>query len=227
MVKASRIGCAVLAASAFVSICVARADTRTNSRPVIRGTGNDVSIVYRAPKAPPADITATAADPLTEAIRQKAAGASDAAIMDFLRLHQAALPAVVDADVVRDLRLAGAGDEVIALLSHFSAVDVGETAEGGAAPAPQASGEGDGGSYPDLVDMGYPFYGGGGFGYGGGWSGNFGGKGRFGHGSFKRQPSFKFGQKNFPKMSFPHPRPPSHGMNGMHGMHSAPPVHWR
>jgi|RhiMetdeSRZDD1v2_1073273.scaffolds.fasta_scaffold71762_5 hypothetical protein len=201
----------VIAAVAFASPFVALADTpESNTRAVIRGTGKDVTIVYRtSPKAPSVAEPSTASDPLAEALRLKTGGDDDAAVIAFLYQNQAALPDVVDADVVRDFRRAGAGESVISALALLSAVDIGETGEGGPVQGPQSSPEPPTGAYPDLVGMGYPFYGGYGGGYGGG-GGYFGGghiRGGFGKHVFHHRPLFHFGNSFFPK-----PRPfPTHG----------------
>ncbi|HEX4439390.1 MAG TPA: hypothetical protein VH854_04915 [Thermoanaerobaculia bacterium] len=146
------------------------------ARAVIRGSGKDVSIVYRAPLNPaPSAATSRAADPIAEALRRKKSGADDASVVDYLRQSQAELPDVVDAGAIRQLRRAGAGDSVVAALATLAAVDIGPTSDDAGPPAPS---EGESaayaGAYPDLAGMGYPFYGGGV--YGGGF---FGGR-RFG-----------------------------------------------
>jgi len=148
------------------------------ARAVIRGSGKDVSIVYRAPlNAAPSAANPRAADPIAEAVRRKRSGADDAALVDYLRQSQADLPDVVDASSIRQLRRAGAGDSVFATLATLAAVDIGPTSDDAGPPA-QAEMEsaGYGGAFPDLAGMGYPFYGSGGS-YGGG---GFYGRGRFG-----------------------------------------------
>src|SRR5262249_46397399 len=152
-------------------------------------------------------------DPLAEAIQLKKSGNDDAAVIAFLQQNAADLPDVIDADVIRDLRRAGAGDPVISALAMLSAVDVGETGEGSPVQAPQPAAEAPYGSNEDLVDMGYPFYGSYGGGYAGG--GYFGG-GRF-HGGFGKQffgfhkrPIFKFHKSFFPKPRPHMAQPPRH-----------------
>ena len=202
---------ALAAISALCISSLAMADSEQATRPVIRGTGNDVTIVYQsklhpklawsapAPPAAPAPATAPANDPLAQAVKMKTAGASDQAVIAFLQKNELDMPDVVDADTLRDLRKAGAGDAVVALVSRYSAIDIGETAESAGAPAPQDYGpqEAYPGGVPDLANMGYPFYGGGGYGFGGGsWWGHR-----------------HFGQKAFPhkivvfKPFFPRQRP--------------------
>ena len=159
----SGFGSAALAAAVFASLSSAssaRADSKGTTRAVIRGTGTDVTIVYRAPTtAFPKVETPLLADPVTEALRRKASGGDDTSIIAFLRLNQADLPSVIDADVIRDFRRAGAGQPLIAVLSTFAAVDIGETAEGAPVQMSQSSAEmAYGGTYPDLVGMGYPFF---------------------------------------------------------------------
>jgi hypothetical protein len=182
-----------LTAAALGVASLAVAGSEQTTRPVIRGTGNDVTIVYQSKLHPklswsaPAPATApspapAANDLLAEAVKMKTAGASDQAVIAFLQKNELDMPDVVDADTVRDLRKAGAGDAVVALVSRYSAIDIGETAESTAAPAPryEESQEAYTGGFPDLANMGYPFYGGGGYGFGNGfWWGHrhFGPKG--------------------------------------------------
>jgi hypothetical protein len=186
------------ALAAIGALCVsslAVADSEQTTRPVIRGTGNDVTIVYQSemhPKKPakawtaPAPAAASenapaADDPLVKAVQMKSSGASDQSVIAFLQKNEVDMPDVVDADMLRDLRKAGAGDAVISLVSRYSAIDIGETAESAGAPVPQyydpQAQEAYTGAFPDLANLGYPFYGGGGYGggYGGGvwWGGRF------------------------------------------------------
>ena len=221
-----------LASASAVSVfSIAGADTPP-TRAVIRGTGKDVTIVYRIrPATPSAKAAATvpAADPLSEAIRMKTNGDSDAAVASYLAVHEAQIPDVVGADVLLQLRRAGAGAPVLALLSSYAAVDIGETGEGGAPPSgAPADVTAYGGLEPDLVSMGYPFYGGGYGGgyYGGGYAGNgaWGRWGMFGrrglgpgfghHPAFHRNSAFfRFGNSFFPR---PHPLPVFPGRSGGH-----------
>jgi hypothetical protein len=191
---------AAIAAAVVASCWPAFADT-PRGRAVIRGSASDVTIVYETPKTRATEVQASLAeDPLSAALRRKAAGEDDAAIIAFLRMHQASLPEVVDSDIVRDFRRAGAGEDVIAVLASFTAVDIGETAEDGPgqsfAAAPQ---EAYAGAYPDLVGMGYPFYGG----YGGYVAG-----GNFGKHGFRGRDGFRFGKQSFPNRHFSKGRPP-------------------
>ena len=231
-----RFGVVTLASSIVFVASIANADTPP-TRAVIRGTGKDVSIVYQIRPTATAAATAhgsasaPAADPLSEAIRMKTTGASDAAVASYLATHEAQIPDVVDADVLLQLRRAGAGAPVVALLSSYAAVDIGETGEGGA-PPPGAAADvtAYGGLEPDLVSMGYPFYGGGyGGGYaGGGWGrgGAWGRGGMFGkrgfgpgfghHPAFHQNSAFlRFGNSFFPR---PRPLPVFPGRSGGHTM---------
>ena len=70
------------------------------------------------------------AGPLGEAIRLKAQGATDTAVIAYLHAHEAKLPPVVDSEDVKKLRKAGAGKSVVAYLATVAAVDIGETGEG-------------------------------------------------------------------------------------------------
>jgi hypothetical protein len=180
------------ALAAIAALCVSSLVTadseQATTRPVIRGSGNDVTIVYQSklhPKlswsapapvgAPPA---APAADgPLEQAVKMKTSGASDQTVIAFLQRNEIDMPDVVDADTIKDLRKAGAGDALVSLVSRYSAIDIGETAESAGAPVPQYDDpqEAYTGAFPDIANLGYPFYGGGGYGSGGGvwWGGRF------------------------------------------------------
>jgi hypothetical protein len=206
-------------AALYVSSLV-MADSEQTTRPVIRGTGNDVTIVYQSklqPKAPPkfspnapapAPSAPTAADdPLEQAVKMKSAGASDQTVIAFLQKNEVDMPDVVDADTIRDLRKAGAGDAVVALVSRYSAIDIGETAESAGAPAPgyySPQEEAYTGAFPDIANLGYPFYGGGG--YGGGYGGGLGWGHRFDHFGPKVTPHNKNVFFHFGTF-FPRPRP--------------------
>ncbi|HTR02455.1 MAG TPA: hypothetical protein VMN82_04600 [Thermoanaerobaculia bacterium] len=212
----------------------ARADNAPSTRAVIRGSGNDVTIVYQAPVRPRASVwpnalaapAAPAADPTSgavdEALRMKSSGASDQAVVAFLRKNQADVPDVVDADVIRDFRRAGAGDAVVALVSRYSAIDIGVTAEDSVPLPPQFYEQqaADAGGFPDLANLGYPFYGSGGYGYAsGGWWGGRGG--RFPHVMPHKAVLFRSGR---PVLAKPQPMPAhlsggatlAHGTGGGH-----------
>jgi len=141
--RAARVAClgSLLALPPIAAL--ARDDaTPGTSRATIRGTSNGVTIVYRgapqlrataAPAAPTG--AATGADDsgwvIAEATELKARGADDATVIAFLRLHRPDLPAITDGATLKQLRKAGAGDPVIVALSSLTAVDIGETGEGG------------------------------------------------------------------------------------------------
>ncbi len=114
------------------------------SRATIRGTSNGVTIVYSgAPQprasAPPGALSGAAPSAdgsgwvIAEATELKAGGADDASVIAFLRLHRADIPAITKGGTMKQLRKAGAGDPVIVALSSLTAVDIGETGEGGSA----------------------------------------------------------------------------------------------
>src|SRR5262249_40314531 len=116
MVNGTRLRFAALSlAAASASIAVAVADTAP-TRAVIRGSGKGVTIVYRIRPAAPAGSAGTAAgspsaapaDPLSEAIRMKKAGASDGAVADYLTAHENQIPDIVGAETLVALRRAGA-----------------------------------------------------------------------------------------------------------------------
>ena len=217
MARSHRFALAVSAAGSLFALSFARADTEPGTRAVIRGTGKDVQIVYRAPRTAP--LARAAADPVTDALRQKRTGATDQTVLAYLDRHRDEMPDIVGADLLRRFRQAGAGDPVIAFLSTNSAVEIGETAEGGAAVwgLPEEGGA-YGGAYPDLVSSGYPFYGGGYGGYGGdgghrawGMRGGFRGGHGF-HGGFNNRNAFfiRFGNGLGPR-PMPHPMSGSRG----------------
>jgi hypothetical protein len=189
---------AAFAAAVLASSSAAFAETKPG-RAVIRGTGSEITIVYETPRSATEVRASIVEDPLAQALRRKTDGEDDAAIIAFLRMHQASLPEVIDSEIVRDFRREGAGPSVISVLLSFAAVDIGETAEGGPVrelPPPQAA---DTGAYPDLAGMGYPFYADGGF-YGGGYGGDFGRFGRhFGKHGFRGRDGFSFRKPFFPK----------------------------
>jgi hypothetical protein len=124
----------LFALSALVSVSGARGDTPSRIRVTIRGTGSGVVIERSEGPARKRLSEATAvpapAGPLVEAVRQKTQGASDTAVISYLRAHTAELPPVVGSDDVRKLRKAGAGKSVVAYLATVAAVDIGETGEG-------------------------------------------------------------------------------------------------
>jgi hypothetical protein len=205
MARSHRFRLVVFSAASLIAVSRLRADTDPATRPVIRGTGKDVQIVYRAPRTAPA--VRLAADPVADALEQKRAGA---------------MPDIVGAGTLRRFRQAGAGDSVIAFLSANAAVDIGVTAEDAMAvsslPAMEGGGYGD--AYPDLVSSGYPFYGG----YGGGYAGNGWGmrRGFFkgNHAGFGGGNRFFFRFGNGFGNGFgprPHPLPASRGGAATHG----------
>jgi len=132
MSRAFAAGISFLALSAIIPVSPARGDTQGRTRVTIRGTGSDVVIersaapaMKRVPQA-----AALSAGPLGEAIRLKARGAGDAAVIAYLHAHEAELPPVVDSEDLKQLRKAGAGKSVVAYLATVAAVDIGETGEG-------------------------------------------------------------------------------------------------
>jgi ABC-type phosphate/phosphonate transport system substrate-binding protein len=134
----------LFALSALVSVSGARGDAPSRTRVTIRGTGSGVVIERSEGPVRKRLSEATAvpapAGPLVEAVRQKAQGASDTAVISYLRAHTAELPPVVGSDDVRQLRKAGAGKGVVAYLTTVAAVDIGETGEGYATAVSAAPG---------------------------------------------------------------------------------------
>ena len=131
MFRSSAAGVSLLVLSALVSVSAARGDTPGRTRVTIRGTGSDVVIERSAAPARHVPVaSALPAGPLGEAIRLKASGAGDAAVIGYLQAHAAELPPVVESEDVKQLRKAGAGKSVVAFLATVAAVDIGETGEG-------------------------------------------------------------------------------------------------
>ena len=218
MVRISVRRAAAIASALLASVTVLRGDTPPKSRAVIRGSGSDVTIVYETPRTRAAEVQATVAeDPIAEALRRKTQGEDDAAIVAFLRLHQASFPEVIDSDVIQEFRLAGAGQDVVSVLLQYTAVDIGPTSEDAEAPPMPATKAAYAGAYPDLAGMGYPFYGDYGYGgsYGGGGylgGGHFGKRGfGFGRHDGHGRPVFNPGRPGFPQRP-PAAAPRSHGM---------------
>jgi hypothetical protein len=212
---------ALAAVLAAVAVSSARAESEQATRAVIRGSGSDVRLVFEPSRPSRPNRGPAAANPIGEALRLTSSGADDQSVLGFLQRHQASLPAVVDASLIRELRKAGAGEPVITFLSARVALDVGQTAEGtpGRTPSPAETTASYDDAYPDLVGAGHPFYGSGYGGYGGG--NFFGGHGRrndfFGrpfnpHGSQRfpfRSNAFVFFRPPMPKAPFPmHPSVP-------------------
>lgn len=132
MVQDSAARKAFVALLALALCSAAAGDERKRVRLTIRGTGSNVGIEQtQAPaRKRPFGKNALHAGAIGEAIRLKASGAEDAAVINYLRAHQLELPPIVDAADVRQLRQAGAGKPVVAFLSTVAAVDIGETGEG-------------------------------------------------------------------------------------------------
>jgi len=163
---------------------VVKAEPRVQTHVTIKGTGSNVTIERSAAPSPQHAVVRGGAggDLLDEAVRMKADGRSDEAVVSYLRANRAALPAVIDADDLQTLRLAGAGEPVTEYLESVAALDIGETAEPAQGmPMEMASG-GEAEGYPADYGYGYGGYGYGGYGYGAayaaGWyRGRFGGRG--------------------------------------------------
>jgi len=120
--------------STLVPVSAARGDTQSRTRGTIRGTGS-VVVIERSEgpvrkRLSEATAVPVPAGPLGEAVHQKSQGASDAAVISYLRAHEAELPPVVGSENVKQLRKAGAGKSVVAYLTTVAAVDIGETGEG-------------------------------------------------------------------------------------------------
>lgn len=159
----------LLIAGAVATSALADTPASDQSRATIRGTGSDVTIVYRGkakpqvgpgPNAKSSRVEAAPrADVLTEAARLAAGGADEGSLISYLRTHQADLPVIVSADAMRRLKKAGAGPAVASELTRLSAVDIGDTAQGNPPVdrvfgAPPEMGE----ESPSFYSNGYPVY---------------------------------------------------------------------
>ena len=161
--RAARLAPIVSFAAALAALARADNPPPPQTRATIRGTGNDVTIVYRgrtgaSPRAAAEAPETARGDVIGDAARLAARGDDDASLIAYLRLHQAELPPIVGADSVHRLRRAGAGSAVISDLSRLTALDIGETGEG--APVATSPPIGDGGGYGMPEANAYPFYGG-------------------------------------------------------------------
>jgi hypothetical protein len=132
MSKAFAARSALVLLSTLVSVSAARGDAQSRTHVTIRGTGS--AVVIERGEGPVrkrlAEATAIPASPLGQAAQLKAQGASDTAIISYLRAHAAEIPSVVGSEDVKRLRKAGAGKSVVAYLTTVAAVDIGETGEG-------------------------------------------------------------------------------------------------
>ncbi len=123
---------------------LARGDAPSRTRVTIRGTGNNITLEETQAPARRAvfERKPVLPDALGEATRLKEQGASDGAVVAYLRVHETELPSVIDAATMARLRKAGAGRPVVTFLSTVAAVDIGATGEGQEAavtyaPAPE------------------------------------------------------------------------------------------
>lgn len=201
-----------LVSLAIVVAASARGEaTQDPARATIRGSGTNVTIVYRGGKQAPAQEALKApesAGVLAEAVRLKTRGADDTSVIAYLRANQADLPPVTEAAVVKQLRKAGAGEALISDLSRMTALDIGETGEPGAVVMSPAA--------PQLAPYGMPYEGayGGGYALGAGYG--YGGRG-----------GMRFGRHGFPPANlvvFHRGKPAFHGPVGMHGSPSHRPM---
>jgi hypothetical protein len=125
-------GASLLLLSTLVPGSAASADTQGRARVTIRGTGSAVVIERSEARVTRGVSRATAipAGPLAEAVHLKAQGASDTAVISYLRAHESEIPSIVDSEDVLRLRKAGAGKSVVAYLTTVAAVAIGATGEG-------------------------------------------------------------------------------------------------
>ena len=182
-----------LALAVFLAVSLCPLSVRAQDVPAgrarvkITGSGNNVVLERQAapqrsePRssvfaeaAPPSPPPPPSPSPIDLAARMKASGASDAAVISYLKSRDD-LPTIIDSADVRRLRKAGAGQVVIGWLSRVSALDIGETGEGHEAPeyAPPAPAMDYG---AQVYDAGYsvPYFYGNGY-YAAGGYGGYGG----------------------------------------------------
>lgn len=131
MSKTSRTLAAFLGAFALASLAAAADQTPPPSRVTIKGHGAEVWIERsEKPARKRAFGGGAVSEVMGEAIRLKAGGADDVAVVKYLRAHRTELPDVIEATDARQLHKAGAGQAVMAYLATESAIDIGETGEG-------------------------------------------------------------------------------------------------
>jgi hypothetical protein len=132
MSRAFSASASLLVLSTLVPVSAARGDMQSRTRVTIRGSGSDVVIERSAAPVTRhvSEAAPISAGPIGEAVHLKAQGASDSAVITYLRAHEAELPPVVGFEEVKQLRKAGAGKGVITYLATAAAVDIGETGEG-------------------------------------------------------------------------------------------------
>ena len=139
------------------------------SRATIRGSGKDVTIVYRGRSPASRPVAARTASPgdavLAEAVRLKSGGADDSSVLAYLQNHQSELAPVTGIETVRQLRRAGASASFLSALSKLTALEIGETGEGAPVSTAYASEIGvSDDAFPFAnAQGGYPFYGSTGF----------------------------------------------------------------
>ena len=161
----------LLIAGAVGTCALADTPAADQSRATIRGTGSDVSIVYRGTAKPQVGPgprqgakagrveAAPRSDVLTEATRLAAGGADAGSLIAYLRTHQADLPVIVSADAMRRLKKAGAGPAVATELTRLAAVDIGDTAQGNPPADRVFAAQAEAGEeLPSFYSNGYPFY---------------------------------------------------------------------
>lgn len=197
-----------LALLALAAGAISRADEPKQTRIVIRGTGNKVTI-ERTPGRPRRPAPGQPASPvIAEAARISAKGSGDDAVIAYLRRHQNELPEVLEASDVAFLRKAGAGPAVVHYLQAVAAVDLGALGEGREGSEAPAAPESQAASLEANGYPAYPFYGA--YGYGGGsyfpMRGAFRGGTRFPHRPFFRKPMRPNVSPHHP-VAFGHRRP--------------------
>jgi hypothetical protein len=134
------------------------------TRITIRGSGRDVRL--EGLPARPLPSAAPEGDVLADLVRLHRSGASEDILLAYVRSHRSEIPAVLDREDYAGLRRAGIGEGTLRYLTTVAAIDVGPTGEPGEAgpaarPEPQETGSA-------ANELGYPYYGDYGFGYGGG-----------------------------------------------------------
>ena len=150
----------LLAPLALSAATLALADDPRQTRVIIRGSGENVSI-ERVPATARRQAPGPAASPVIgEAASLAAKGAGDDAVISYLARHQAELPDVVEASDVRLLRKSGAGSRVVVYLEAVTAVDLGAMGEGREGSQVLLPQQQEGLSLAANEYPNYPFYGG-------------------------------------------------------------------
>jgi hypothetical protein len=150
------------AAAASGSAPSPASDSPQRPRVTIRGSGRDVRI--EGAVAPRARIARNEEDLGAELIRLHQSGFPEETLVAYLQAHRSAIPTVLSGDEYARLRRAGIGERTLRYVGSIAAIDVGPTGESGVTVAASAPPQRE--MEPAANELGYPFYGDYGGGYG-------------------------------------------------------------